>query len=90
MRVGRRPRPQLNLKEADGCLLNCAGPLKGCCAGCCVFWCCCVGCRALYGPEGGSDVTIDIEGDEKGAYDDKLGTRVGQLLEDTAATVQAI
>lgn len=81
---------QLDLKEADGCLKNCIGPLKGCCAGCCVFWCFCAGCRALYGPEGGSDVTISIDGDEKGAFDDKMGTRVGQLLEDTAATVQAI
>ena len=66
------------------------GPCKGCCVGCCVFWCCCRGCKALYGPEGGSDVTIDIKGDDKSAYDDKIGTRVSQLLEDTAATVQAI
>jgi hypothetical protein len=81
---------RLSLKEADGCLSNCAGPMKGCCLGCTAFWCCCRGCAALYGEHGGSDVTIDIQGDEKSAFDDNVTSRLGRGLEDMAATVQAI
>ena len=81
---------QLNLKEADGCVANCLGPAKGCCLGCVAFWCCCRGCAALYGHAGGSEMTLDIGEDEKSAFDDDVASRVGQLLEGAAATVQEL
>ena len=81
---------QLSLKEADGCVANCLGPAKGCCLGCTAFWCCCRGCHHLYGPAGGLEVTVSIEGEEKSAYDDNLGARGSRLIESAAATVQAI
>jgi hypothetical protein len=91
----------LDLNEADGCAANLLGPLKGCAAGCAAFWCCCQGCRALYGTNGGGDeATIGIAepsrrgralaADAKHAYDDKVVQRVGKLLEETAKTVQQL
>ena len=91
----------LDLNEADDCTANLLGPLKGCAADCAAFWCCCQGCSALYGTNGGGEEeTIGITdsarrgralvADSKYAFDDKVVKRVGQLLEDTAKTVQQL
>ena len=80
---------QLDLNEADGCLRNAIGPLKGCCAGCLTYWCCCRGCAAVYRATGGTEVTIDIAGEER-VYDDDLSSRMGTVLEDAARSVQSI
>ena len=66
------------------------GPLKGCCVGCLTFFCCCRGCKALYGNTGGQEVTVDIKGDEKAAFDDNASSRIGQMIEGAADTVQNI
>ena len=79
---------QLDLNESDGTVANCLGPLKGCCAGCVSFWCCCRGCVALYGHQGGQEATVCVDGDETRAFDDHLTTRVSQMIEDSAQTVQ--
>ena len=81
---------QLRLHEADGHLANCAGPLKGCVTGCVAYWCCARGCAALYGAHGGQEETIDIGDDEEDAYDDTVASRVGQMLDASAKTVQNI
>ena len=81
---------QLNLKEADGCVTNCLGPWKGCCVGCAAYWCCCLGCTALYGSAGGEEATVSIQGDAESAFDDKVGARLGQMVEDAGKTVQAL
>ena len=89
-RLSGIPDLQLDLKEADGCVANCMGPLKGCCVGCLTFFCCCRGCKALYGNTGGQEVTVDIKGDEKAAFDDNASSRIGQMIEGAADTVQNI
>ena len=81
---------QLERNEADGRLQHCLGPLKGCAAGCFAYWCLGRGCAALYGAHGGEEATIDIEGDEQHAFDDKVVARVGGMFEDAAKTVQAL
>jgi len=35
-------------------------PVKGCCAGCLRFWCCCEGPRLLYRPHHSSDETVKV------------------------------
>ena len=81
---------QLSLKEADGCLQNCLGPLKGCAVGCVAYWCLCRGCATLYGAAGGAETTVDISGEDKSAYDDNVGSRVCSIIDDTAKSVQNI
>ena len=81
---------QLSLKEADGCVANCLGPMKGCCVGCVTFWCCCRGCAALYGDKGGAEATLDLGDDERSAFDDSVASRVAHLFEGAAATVQEL
>ena len=81
---------QLDLKEGDGLLADCLGPLKGCCAGCVAYWCCCRGCDALYSAGGGDEVTVSIKGEEKRAYDDAVGNRLGSSLAEMAESVQNI
>ena len=80
---------QLHLNEADGAMANCAGPLKGCVSGCVAYWCCARGCVALYGEHGGREETVSVEGDEA-AFDDTVASRLGQVLDASARTVQNI
>ena len=80
---------QLNQREADGCLANLTGPLRGCCAGCVAYWCCCRGCAMVYGGSGGAEATVDISCDAN-AFDDNITTRLSGVLAEAAETVQNI
>jgi len=35
---------KIDIHEEEGC----GGPIKGCCRGCCGYWCCCKSCGILY------------------------------------------
>lgn len=60
----------LNLHEADGsCFKRQAGPLLGCLGGCASFWCCCLGCRALYCRRRATEQTVAVD---RGKDDDLL------------------
>ena len=66
----------LDVREDDGCV----GVCKGCMSGCCEYWCCCKGCKALYCDHKASYATMKLDG--KGRDDDILDVLSATMARD--------
>jgi calpain-15 len=67
---------QLDTMESDGCA-NCIGPCKGCVTGCCTYWVCCKGCKAIYCDHKAQDQTMDLSAHGHHGKDDGLLDKIG-------------
>lgn len=75
----------LDIKEDDGCCKKAFGPCMGCTSGCVVYWCCCKGCRVLYG---GHDSQPSTRKPEIVAADDSVASKLERGVKGLEASIQ--